>query len=138
MSEHELPGLPSIEDLGHSLAAARVAHNAADANRDEIASSTGMRIAAERAEGLRKLISTMKAETLADVAVQVDVAIELVSVLATSDGADWEDVACAVERMLLSIWPVVATAAGCSLATGHGDALLNLRRHRFAALEGVA
>ena len=136
MSKQDDLELPSIESLGRSIAAARIALNAADENPDPIASRIGMRLADERLEGLKTLIGTMQAKTLADAIVQIDIAVDLVSVLATADdGCDGTEIACAAERLLVSAWPVLAEAAGQSLATAHAANLLNLRRSRFAALE---
>jgi hypothetical protein len=92
---------------------------------------------ARRGLMLRDLISTLPAVTLPDAAAQIGVASAAAGVLAVSDWSTEETQPLlrprleALHRMLLSVLPIVADAAGLDMhAMGWSDTL-KLRASRF-------
>ena len=142
---------PSLLDLGRQLATLLVSYDAHDivalkrATRgvagEGLCSVSNRAVAAQailgdRIEAVRALITTIPAQTIADVAVQ----IEQVAVMSSRLSADGENthevrgVADQIERMAYSMLPIVAAAAELSVEAMNWEGSLALRVHRFAAV----
>ncbi len=104
---HSATDLPSIADLGKMLAALDVALEAVTTFE------RGQPIAADRAGALRDLIATMQPRTFADAAVVIACAVSIASRLDHKDASDQAGHEVRkLERMLLSVLPIVTEAAG--------------------------
>ena len=123
---------PSILDLGRHLAAVEIAINAfdvsnlrravpaiesralADADRRAAAAMT---ILYDRSDALREMISTMPAQTLQDVAVQVNVMAAMAAFISAHKITEEQatEKADRIERMAYGMLPVVAAAAGLGM-----------------------
>lgn len=120
-----VPPLPSIADLGRMLAVLSEEHDRldgqnvrADAPADEIATKRRMDLITDRQWALRDLISALPAKTLADCVVQLDAANLLVAGIGSGarDQIDQDRRGKAIERITISVVPVLAAAAGLDLA----------------------
>ncbi len=142
------PPLPPIVDLGRQIAALQAAidsHNVESCSTDlskakQQANRRAMDLLFERITALQDLICTMPAMTLADAAVQVSIA----NLLASGLEDDRRDVkatnhdAWRVERITLSIFPLIARAAGIDLTAMDMTQFAELRTNRFHGVEGLA
>lgn len=112
----------SVLDLGHMLAESETAYrrldedtSGANRNRDDLVT-----LIAEREKGLRAVIATLPAQSLADAAVQIGTAVTYASILECSEWCPEEreqlhDLHAALFRLTLSALPLIAEAAGLDL-----------------------
>ena len=130
--------LPPILTLGMALAETEHAYRRLDesTNGGRRAEAALSRLDC-REQALRALIASAPATTLADAAVQLGTACAYVGIL---DGCDWTnpatharlaDLHAALNRITLSVLPVVAAAAGLDLAAMVWDSLDDLRAALF-------
>ena len=145
--------LPSIIELGRMLGAvvrqeARVdelrdalGRPASEEERRERASKslrldTADRLLFHRIDGLRDLISTMPAETLSDCVVQINIACHLIMKVTCNDleKPELDELSDAIERITISVLPVLAAASGLDLAEFALDEITNLHEGRFPAV----
>jgi len=150
LSSHELP---SITDLGRILGAITRRENQIDlvkvgrakpANQQERRNfavedrltMTADRLLFAQMDALRKIISTMPAKSLSDAVVQIYVAGFMVSTLATHDCEkdEREKITDDIERIMISVVGVLATAAGLDLVEFAFDELADLHEGRFPEL----
>lgn len=135
---------PSVFSLGQHLAALERAHEAYDPVNlqrmasavDETQQRAARAIQEDRMEALREIIASMPALTLKDAAVQVEAITVAASLLScsTHTEAQVEAIADRIERMALSILPLIAAAADLDLEAMFWTDNLTLRTSRF---EGV-
>ncbi len=138
--------LPPIIDLGRALASNDIEYNQLDhlMGRRTVAEDQAMNLLLTRRESLWHLISTMPAMTLADAAVQIGVACHFAGTVECSDWSSpdrlerLEELAGALERICLSVLPLVAEAAGLDLAQLDWSDLDRLRASRFYGWERTA
>lgn len=141
------PGLPPILDLGRALASNDIEYCQLDrltATRSNTPiEDRTMSLLLTRREALWQLIATMPAMTLADAAVQLGVACQFAMGLAGSDWSSPEqrghfaELAGGLERICLSVLPIVAEAAGLDLVEMDWVDLDRLRANWFYGTEGV-
>jgi hypothetical protein len=135
----------SIFQLGEHLAAVGIAYSAHDLaalanNAKPFAPppphAKAMALLMDRGDALRGLIATMQAVTLADVAVQIGVAIDLASQIFANEipNENAKDCAEAIDRMLQGMLPIVAAAAGLDMAAMDWSENAALRARRFAGV----
>ncbi len=138
---------PSVFALGQHLAALERAHEAYDPVNlqraasavDETQQRAARAIQEDRMEALREMIASMPALTLKDAAVQVEAITVAASLLScsTHTEAQVEAIADRIERMALSILPLIAAAADLDLEAMFWTDNLTLRAHRFAGVEAA-
>ena len=145
--------LPSITELGRMLAAVTRREAAIDllpvgrgepANeeerrarlRDELTNKTADSLLFRRLNALRDLISTLPAKDLADCVVQINVAGHMIMKITCNDldKSELEELADAIERIMVSVLPVMAAAAGLGLVEYALDEVANLHEARFPEL----
>lgn len=145
--------LPSITELGRTLGAITRREAGIDlvtcgrpAPRDEAERLD--RVQADRRRGtvdkllyrqmeaLREIIGTLPAQSLSDCAVQVGVASHIVSKLANNriDSDEVNELADTVERILVSVMPVLAAAAGLDQIEFALNEVSDLHEARFPPL----
>ena len=85
---------------------------------------------------LRDVVSTLPARDLADCAMQVNVAGHMIMRLTCNDleKPELDELADAIERIMVSVLPVMAAAAGLDLAEFALDEVANLHEGRFPEL----
>ncbi len=145
--------LPSITELGRMLGTTsrreasvnglRDARGkpASEEQRREIASEnmlldTADRLLFRRIDALRDLVSTMPAETLSDCVVQINIAGHFVMKMTCNDleKPELDHLSNAIERIMVSVLPVLAAAAQLDLAEFALDEITMLHEGRFPAL----
>ena len=135
--------LPPIIDLGRALASTDIEYDRLDhlMGRRTVAEERAMDLLFTRRESLWQFISTMPAMTLADAAVQIGVACHFAGTVECSDWSSPDklkhlgELADALERICLSVLPLVAAAAGLDLAEMDWADLDRLRASRFYSSE---
>ncbi len=139
---------PSILDLGHQLAGIGkeiirqsdlLAVHQADRKASKQAANA-VALLEERESSLHHVVCTIPAVTLADAAVQVSVAVLLAEDIAANElTADAVTRAAEkLERVLLSVLPVIAAAAGLNTSAMDWDQFAGLRADRFGGMEAGA
>ena len=145
--------LPSITELGRILGAIAQREAAIDlipvgegepANEEErrerwsenLRQKTADILLFRRIDALREIISTLPAKDLADCVVQVNVASHLIMNVTCNEleKPEIDELAEAVERILVSVLPVMAAAAGLDLVEYSLDEVVMLREGRFPEL----
>jgi len=134
---------PPIIDLGRALASNDIEYDRLDdlMGRRAADEDRAMGLLLTRRESLWQLIGSMPAKTLADAAVQISVACHFAGSLECSDwsGPDThsrlQELASGVERVCLSVLPLVAEAAGLDLAEMDWTDFARLRASRFYGSE---
>ena len=144
MSAASLPtSLPSIHDLGRRLAGLQAVYDANDSvnTRDEspavqTRATAAREITFDQILAVQDVVATMPAVTLADAAVHVAVAANFAARIEGEAFSETElaDIGTKIERMLLSILPVVAEAGGLSIEDMGWQHMIDLRASRFEAL----
>ncbi len=135
--------LPPIIDLGRALARNDIEYDRLDAlvGRRAADEDRAMSLLLARRESLWQLIGSMPAKTLADAAVQISVACHFAGSLECSDWSSpdthqrLEELACGIERICLSVLPMVAEAAGLDLAEMDWTDFARLRVSRLYGSE---
>lgn len=144
--------LPSITELGRMLGTTSrreasvnglrdaLGKPASEEERRERASKslrldTADQLLFHRIDGLRDLISTMPAETLSDCVVQINIAGHLIMKVTCNDleKPELDQLSDAIERIMISVLPVLAAAAGLDLTEFAFDELTMLHEGRFPA-----
>ena len=145
--------IPSITELGRILGAIAQREAAIDlmpvgegepANEEERRErwseeqrrTTADSLLFRRLDALREMISTLPAKDLADCVVQINVASHLIMKVTCNElkKPDIDELAEAVERIMVSVLPVMAAAAGLDLAEYSLDEVANLHEGRFPEL----
>ena len=142
-----VPGLPPILDLGRALASNDIEYCQLDrltaARSNTPIEDRTMSLLLTRREALWQLIATVPAMTLADAAVQLGVACQFAMGLAGSDWSSPEtqrrfaELTGGLERICLSVLPIVAEAARLDLVEMDWASLDQLRASRFYGTEGA-
>jgi len=145
--------LPSITELGRILGAITRRESAIDLvvvdrdpprdeaerleqSREDRRCHTVDKLLYRQMEALREIVTTMPAQSLPDCAVQISVASHLVSKLTNNDleKAEIRDLADGIERILISVLPVLAVAAGLDLIEFAFDEVTALHEVKFPEL----
>ena len=89
-----------------------------------------------RLDALRGLVSTLPAQNLSDCVVQINVASHMVMKITGNDldKPELDELSDAVERIMVSVLPVLAAAAGLDLVEFALDEVTNLHEARFPEL----
>ncbi len=137
--------LPPIIDLGRALASNDIEHCRLDkwtcGRSNTPIEHAAMRLLETRREALWQLIASLPAMTMADAAVQLGVACQYAMGL---EGSDWSspdtrsrfyEMAGGLERICLSVLPLVAETAGLDLAEMDWTDLDQVRVRRFYGSE---
>lgn len=103
------------------------------ADRDQ---KTADRLLFTRLDALRELVSTLPAQTLTDCVVQINVASHMVMKITGNDldKTELDQLSDAVERIMVSVLPVLAAAAGLDLVQFAFDEVADLHEARFPEL----
>ncbi len=144
--------LPSITELGrmlgvitqreaaiHFVNVGRGEHVNEEQRRDWASDDrrlmTADRLLFCRMDALRELISTLPAVTLSDCVVQINVAGHLIMKVTCNDleKPELDELSDAVERIMISVLPVLAAAAGLDQVEFGLDEVANLHEGRFPA-----
>ena len=140
------PLLPSVHDLGVAYAAAsKISMDCSEGCASSSARTTQARWTEQtfmpRAEALRSLITTLPAETLADVIVQLGILVTHVAVqvedAADEAGARMKELGRIVDRVALSGIMVLARESGVDLNALDMWDMPCLHAARFAGMEGI-
>ena len=142
--------LPSLTELGRTLGAItrrgsridlascgrtapRDEAERLEQQKDDRRCSTADKLLYRQMEALREIIGTMPAQSLSDCAVQISVASHLVFKLTNNqtEKAEIADLADAIERILISVLPVLAVAAGLDLIEFAFDETTGLHEAHF-------
>lgn len=145
--------LPSITDLGRILGAITRRESAIDLvavgraspcneaerleqQKDDRRRYTVDKLLYRQMEALREVITTIPARSLSDCAVQIAVASHFVAKLTNNQLAEAEvhELADAVERILISVLPVLAVAAGLDLIEFAFNEVTDLHEVKFPEL----
>jgi hypothetical protein len=137
-------GLPSVADLGRHLAAVDLVYTRHEEEThkdpgDQIRQREALDLLYDRGEALRDLIATMPARTIQDAAVLVGIAWSLAANLDACEFTKDKTVQIAkkLERIAMTVLPVIAGAAAMDVATMDWTDALELAPHRFHGVEGL-
>ncbi len=136
--------MPSVIELGRALAATNLEYLRLEKPSPDREVKAALAALSRQEEALSDLITTQPAVTLQDAAVQIGVAVVIASILESSDwSAPAQQIHLdryhkALDRIAISVLPVIAKAAGMDLdALGWGSTRL-LHANRFPGAECVA
>ena len=103
---------------------------------EELRLKTADALLFRRLDALRDVVATLPARDLADCVVQVNVAGHMIMKITCNDleKPELDELADAIERIMVSVLPVMAAAAGLDLAEFALDEVANLHEGRFPEL----
>ena len=145
--------LPSITELGRMLAMIARREAAIDLmpngkgepadeeerrarRHEELRRKTADMLLFRQLDALRDVIGTLPAKDLADCVVQINVAGHLIMKITCNDleKPELDELADAIDRIMVSVLPVMAAAAGLDLVEYALDEVANLHEARFPEL----
>ena len=145
--------LPSITELGRMLATIAGRELAIDLfpvgqrepaneeercaqSRDKVRKKTAYSLLFRRLDALRSVVSTLPAKDLADCVVQINVAGHMIMTISNNDmeRPEIDELADAIERIMVSVLPVLAAAAGLDQVEYGLSEIVNMHEACFPQL----